>query len=140
VIRRRRSSASAIANLKAQWPNLHDLDRAKAVRDIRNTGVSIRTLADQLPVNESSLRHLLKAIEAPLEDWPLAYQGKISTNELVRRAAAAKARDKVKQGEALKLDRTQASLKAAKIICDWLRSEGVTSSFGEQVLGEAGGF
>jgi transposase-like protein len=55
------SASSAIANLRSQRPDLHDLDRAKAVRDIRRSGVSIRKLALQLPVSESSLRHLLKA-------------------------------------------------------------------------------
>jgi hypothetical protein len=131
------STSSAIADLKAQWPNLHDLDRAKAVRDLKQSGVSTRGLAPQLPAGESGLRRLLKALEAPVEDQLLAYDGKITTNELIRRATASKARYAAKQGEALNLKRMEASLKASKIICKWLRSEGVTSNRGQQIVDEA---
>ena len=91
--------SSAITDLKVQWPDLHDLDRAKAVRALMAAGASIRKIALQLPVSESSLRRLLQAAQASLEDRFLASKGKLSTNELVRRTAAAKARLAVKQGD-----------------------------------------
>ena len=131
------STSTAIADLKSQWPNLNDLDRAKAVRDLKQSGASIRGLALQLPVGESTLRRLLKALEASAEDRILANNGKITTNELIRRATAAKHSDEVKQGEALSRKRTEAAIKASKTICNWLRSEGVTSNFGQQIVGEA---
>lgn len=131
------STPPAIADLTSQWPNLHDLDRAKAIRDLKQSGVSNRKLARQLPVGESGIRRLLKALEAPAGDRLLAQDGKITTNELIRRDAAAKAGDATKQGEALKLKRTEAAFKASKIICKWLRSEGVRSNFGQQIVDEA---
>lgn len=131
------ATSSAIADLKAQWPNLHDLDRAKAILDLKQCGGSNRELARQLPVVESGLRRLLKALEAPAKDQLLAYEGKITINELIRRAAAAKAGDAVKQGEARKLRRAKASIKASKTICDWLRSEDLGATDRQQVAGEA---
>lgn len=130
-------SPSAIADLKAQWPNLHVLDRAKALRNLKQSGASNRELARQLPVGESGIRRLLMALAAPAEDRILAYDGKITTNELIRRDTAAKARVAAKQGEDLNLKRTESAIKASKIICKWLRSEGVTSNFGQQIVDEA---
>lgn len=131
------STSTAIADLKAQWPNLNDLDRAKAVRDLKQSGASNRELALHLPVGESTLRRLLKILEASAEDQLLAHDGKITTNEVIRRAATAKAGDAVRQGEALKLRRTKASIKASEAICDWLRSENLGTSNRRQVVGEA---
>jgi hypothetical protein len=129
--------SAAIANLKSQWPNLRDLDRAKAVNVIKASGASTRKIALGISVSESSLRHLLLAAQAPSEDRMLASQGKISTNELVRRAKAAETCRAVKQRETLEYERRQASLVGCKAICDWLRSEGIVASYGEQIVGEA---
>jgi predicted GNAT family acetyltransferase len=128
---------SALADLRSRWDKLHDLDRAKEVHDIKRTGVSTREIALQLPVSEALLRHLLQAAQAPTEDQLLARQGKISTNELIRRAKAAKARRAVEQSQALNLKRAEASIKASKTICDWLRSQGVPSNLGQQIVDEA---
>jgi len=127
-------TSSAIADLKAQWPNLHDLDRAKAVRNLKQSGASNRELAEQLEVAESGLRRILKALEAPAEYRLLASQGKISTNELVRRAKAAETCLAVKKLEAQECDQEQASVVGCKVICDWLRSEGIPGSYGEQII------
>ena len=91
-------------------------------------------MALQLPVSESSLRHLLKAAQAPPEDQLLASQGKVSRNELVRRAKAAEADREVKKLEALERKRAQASLVGCMAICDWLRSEGIPGAYGEQII------
>ena len=38
-----------IAQLQADWINLHDLDRAAAVQSLHKTGLPIRQIAAQLP-------------------------------------------------------------------------------------------
>jgi integrase len=83
------TSRSAIADLQAKWHILHDLDRGRAVYAIQQDGTSIREIARTINCGESLLRRLLLAIQAPVEDRSLARQGKITTNELVRRAKAA---------------------------------------------------
>jgi hypothetical protein len=55
-----------------------------------------------------------------VSDQVLAQWGKISTNELVRRAKAAGPRPSAQKREAIVLDRTPEPGKAADLICDWL--------------------
>jgi hypothetical protein len=76
----------AISNLRKNWHHLHDVDRALAVREIVQLGVSRRRLAREMGLSEGLFRHLLKALEAEPSDIQLARQNAISTNELVRRA------------------------------------------------------
>ena len=83
------TTSFSVADLQSQWHKLPDLDRARAVYEIKQSGVSTRQIALQLHLSESLLRHLLSALLAPREDRFLASQGKISTNELVRRHKAA---------------------------------------------------
>jgi hypothetical protein len=61
------------------------MDRALAVREIIQLGVSRRRLAPEIGFSEGLLRHLLKALEARPTDIELAGKNAISTNELVRR-------------------------------------------------------
>ncbi len=76
----------AISSLRENWHHLHDVDRALAVREIIQLGVSRRRLAREIGISEGLFRHLLKALEAAPSDIELARQNAISTNELVRRA------------------------------------------------------
>ena len=39
------TSVSTIPELKANWINLHDLDRANAIRSIHDSGISLRQIA-----------------------------------------------------------------------------------------------
>src|ERR1035437_10183374 len=94
----------AVAKLQSGWHPPPDLDRARAVHAIKQSGVSTRQIALQLHVSESLLRHLLQALQAPIEDRYLAHQGKISTNELVRRARAAGIRRTGMHRESLQLE------------------------------------
>ena len=82
--------SSAVADLQARWFKLSDLDRARAVFSIKQTGVSIRNIASQLHLSESLMRHLILALRAPLEDLCLARKGIISTNQLTRNAREAR--------------------------------------------------
>ena len=75
-----------IENLRERWHQLHDIDRALAIREIVHLGVSRRRLALEIGFSEGLLRHLLKALDAMPSDIELAGQNVISTNELVRRA------------------------------------------------------
>jgi hypothetical protein len=103
----------AIAALQSQWHTLHDLDRAKAVLAINKSGVSTREIALHLHLSESLLRHLLTALQAPPEDRSLARQGRMSTNEVVRRARTAGIRSTARHREAREFERTQASIQDA---------------------------
>jgi transposase-like protein len=78
----------AVAKLQSGWHSLPDLDRAHAVHAIKRAGISTREIALHLNVSESLLRHLLHALQAPIEDRFLAQKRRNSTNELVRRARA----------------------------------------------------
>lgn len=112
------TNTSSIAQLQSDWFKFSDLDRATAVLGIQQTGISIRSIAAQLHFSEPLLRHLLQALQAPACDQDLAREGKISTNELVRRAKAFLR--PAKQRETLTIDRDQEIRIAADLISDWL--------------------
>ena len=69
------SNTLSIAQLQSDWFKLSDLDRARAVLTIHQSGISIRKIAAQLQLSESLLRHLLLALRAPACDRDLARQG-----------------------------------------------------------------
>src|ERR1035437_2381000 len=127
----------AVAKLQSEWHSLPDLDRARAVHAIKQSGVSTRQIALHLNVSESLLRHLLQALQAPIEDRFLAHKRKTSTNELVRQARAAGIRRSSMHREALEFERTQASIRGCKTICNWLAVEDIPASYGEQIVEEA---
>ena len=68
-------NSSKISQLHSNWSQLHDLDRAKAVANLRRSGISIRSIARQLGCSESLLRHLLLALRAPAVDLAAARNG-----------------------------------------------------------------
>ena len=113
------TNTPSIAHLQTDWFKFSDLDRAGAVLAINQSGISIRKVAAQLHLSESLLRHLLQALQAPDCDQELARQGKISTNELARRATAGLRRS-VKHRETSALDHDRELRIAADLICDWL--------------------
>jgi hypothetical protein len=129
--------SSAIAELQASWHTLVDLDRGRAVLNIHRNGISLRELARKLNCNESLLRRLLKAIQAPVEDQLLARQVKITTNELIRRAKAAGIRRTANEHEALEFERTKDAVRGSKAICAWLVKEQVSGGLAEQILCDA---
>jgi len=112
------TNTPSIVQLQSDWFVFSDLDRARAVLAIHKTGISIRSVAAHLLLSESLLRHLLQALQAPDSDQDLARQGKISTNELVRRAQAGLR--STQPHETLTIDRDQEIRVAADLICDWL--------------------
>jgi AraC-like DNA-binding protein len=128
--------SAAISNLQSQWHTLPDLDRARTVHAIHQSG-SLRSLAEALNCSPSLLSHLLTAMQAPPEDRFLARQGTISTNEVVRRARATGIRRTSMHREAREFERTQEALKGCRTICDWLRSECIQGPGGEQIVEQA---
>lgn len=128
------NNTPSISQLQADWFGFSDLDRARAVLAINQTGISIRRIAAQLQISESLLRHLLQALQAPASDQDLARQGKISTNELVRRAKAASLCPSPDNSEALELERVRETREAANTICNWLAERGQQGSYGKQIL------
>ena len=113
------TNTSSIAQLQSDWFAFSDLDRASGVLAIKQTGISVRSIAAQLHFSESLLRHLLKALLAPACDQDLARQGKISTNELLRRGQTA-LHHSVKHSKTSALDREQEIRVAADLIYNWL--------------------
>ena len=114
------TNTPSIAQLQSDWFKFSDLERAGAVLAIKQTGISTRKVAAQLQLSESLLRHLLQALQAPACDRDLARQGKITTNELVRRAKAAGLRRSPDHSEALELERAEETREATALISDWL--------------------
>jgi hypothetical protein len=112
------TNTSSIAQLQSDWFAFSDLERATAVLGIKQSGISIRSIAAQLHFSEALLRHLLKALLASPSDQALARQGIVSTNELVRRAKAGVRPNK--NHEMLTIDREREIRVAADLICDWL--------------------
>ena len=131
------TTSSAVADLQSQWHTLPDLDRAKAVLAIKQSGISTRQIAQHLDCSDSLLRHLLAALQAPPADRLLLRQGKISTNELVRRSKAAGIRRTAMHRKTREFERTQASRRACKKICDWLAAEQMSGPYGEQIVNGA---
>src|ERR1700751_1381890 len=134
-----------IAKLRENWHQLHDIDRALAVREIIQLGVSRRRLAREIGFSEGLLRHLLKVLEASPSDIELAGQNAISTNELVRRTKPGYiARSKPDQTVFATpvpdhMDRRPLYGAAAgsAVILDWLRQDPVRSSWACEILEEA---
>jgi DNA-binding transcriptional MerR regulator len=115
---------------------LSDLDRAKAVRNLRDSGMSLNQIASQLQCSPSNLRHLLLALDAPVEDKILARRGEISTNELARRSRAAGKRRAARHREETGLEQAREARRAANSVSDWLAEEGMSGPLGEQVIEE----
>ena len=128
---------ASISDLQSQWQTLSDLERGRAIQAIHLAGASFRQLAKALGRSLTLIRHLCQAAQAPAGDQYLARQGKISTNELVRRARAAGIRGDARRREAIELERTKAARAACRKICDWLSSEKIPGSYGEQIVAEA---
>ncbi len=110
------TNTPSIAQLQSDWFKFSDLERAGAVLAINQTGISTRKIAAHLHFSESLLRHLLMTLRAPASDQHLAQQGKITTNELVRRAKASLGT--AEHHKTLTIDREIRI--AADLICDWL--------------------
>ncbi len=74
-----------LSNLKSKWSGLCDLDRAEAIKQALDTGMSGRELAKALNCGESLIRHLKPLVEALPEEKRQARRCEISTRELKRR-------------------------------------------------------
>jgi transposase-like protein len=128
--------SSPISQLQSDWLQFHDLDRARAVAAIRRSGTSIRQIARGLGFSESNLRRLLETLQASPEDQDFARHHEISTNELIRRGQAAKARLEEQQRETLELRRADSARKGANQICNWLPQAQLNKPSCEQIINE----
>jgi len=130
------TASPAIADLQQKWAGLDNLDRARAVHQIHQSGISLRTLAKDLNCSPSLLCQLNHAAQAPVPDQLLAGNGKISTRELVRRSKSSKAQQVAKERERLDAKRTEAAQQGSRTICDWLGEEKLWPSHGEAIVNE----
>ena len=128
----------AVADLQSRWHTLCDLDRARAVLSIYQTGMSLRELAPKLNCSPSLLSHLLRALEAAAEDRELARSGEISTRELVRRVRSSGTRaTSSMQGEAIAFDHECAAVQASQAIARWFDEENVASTDRDNIVEQA---
>ena len=120
---------STIEQLKGDWNQLSDPQRAQNISQIRKQyGLSIRQIARRLSCSESLLRRLLKVLRAPAQDLVLAREGKITTNELLRREkAAAHLRDQ-QQRKAAQQDRERQGAEGADLIYRWFIETGFNAA------------
>jgi hypothetical protein len=130
--------SSAVTDLKEKWDKLNDLDRARAINDIKQKEeISTRKLATQLGRAESVLRRIREAAQAPVSDQ-IRFRGeKISANELLGRSRAAAAERAAKERKALELARTKAAQKGCMEIHAWLKQENLAPVAGVKVVDEA---
>jgi hypothetical protein len=129
--------SEAIADLQAQWHILLDLDRAEAVLNIHQSGVSLRRLAKALNCSEALLRHLLLARDASPEELVLARQGQISTWELARRSAAKRAARPSVHPEISEFEMTNAAIMGCETVRRWFAEQSLDNSYGVQVIRDA---
>jgi hypothetical protein len=120
---------STIEQLKCDWNQLSDPQRARNIAWIKKRfGLSTRGVAKRLGRNESSVRRALKVLLAPAQDLVLAREGKITTNELLRRAkAAAQLRDQ-QQRKAAQQDRERQGAEGADLIYRWFIETGFNAA------------
>ena len=124
----------AIVYLQSRWDTLNDLDRAQAVKDIHQSGVSLRNLASFLHCSPQLLTHLLQAGQAPLEDRVLARLGELSTRTLVQRARATGIRPTALHREAVASERQSEAHQHSQAIIKWLDNNDVENADRVQVI------
>jgi hypothetical protein len=124
-----------IENLKQQWDLVSDPDRARAIAQIRRSGLSKREIARRLQCcSEAAVRRLLSTLDAPAADLAAARQGSISTNELARRAKAAVERREKERSEARQFRNKRKAIKRAKLIVKWPREQNIPDSYDEDII------
>jgi len=130
-------SSSAVDDLRSDWHGLCDLDRARALQSIRETGVTLRELASHLNCSASLLSYFLRAASAPAEDRELARSGEISTREIVRRASSSRGRSTSMVREAIAFDNECAAIQASRAITNWLDEQELTCGDRAMVIEQA---
>ena len=124
----------SLVQLRNDWDKMHPLDRAKAVRAHKQAGMHVREISRQIGRPDSSLRHLLIALEAPAADIWLARKGKISINELVRRARSEQAQLAASRQKEEEKTREKEAAKAASVINGWLEGTGLNGPSCETII------
>lgn len=130
-------TGSAVAELQSRWHTLCDLDRARAVQSMRETGITLRELASHLNCSASLLSYLLRAAQAPAEHRELARSGEISTRELVRRGGSSGSRPNSMSREALAFDSECAAIQASRAIENWLDEQKIAYADRTKVIDQS---
>ncbi len=127
-----------LSNLKSKWSGLCDLDRAEAIKQALDTGMSGRELEKALDISESLIRHLKPLVEALPEEKQQARRREISTRELKRRIADRKAAKAYKQEQSAEHARLKAAHQGFKHIMHWFNEdEKIAYPQAEQIVLEA---
>jgi transposase len=130
-------SASAdqqIDNLKQQWDQLSDPDRALAIAQIKKFDLSQREIARRIQCSENTVRRLLSILDAPATDLAAARQGKISTNKLLKRSKAERERRAQERKKNAEQRREKQAINGAKLIVKWLREQEIPDAYDEAII------
>jgi hypothetical protein len=136
------SIQEAIAQLKSTWFFLPEMERAQAVRQIVNAGLSRRYLAKALNISEGTVRNLLLILEARPEDQEAFRQREISQSELIRRARGLPPREPVRQPEPTRIasepeyPQERDPFDLTETILDWLAARSLRSFSARSILEE----
>jgi hypothetical protein len=128
---------SALAAIRESWQQSHDIQRAIAIRQIVDLGVSRRRLAKELGFSEGLLRHLLKSLTASPADLELAARNHISTSELVRRAVNCQRDETIRDFDAVRRGAMATLVRASAMFRDWLMDDPARSASALQIIDEA---
>jgi transposase-like protein len=126
----------SISQLKSEWLQLADVDRALAVAAIRRSGTSIRQIARELGQRESGLRRILKTLDASPNDQDLARNKQISTSELIRRGQTANLQHAEQEGQVLQSKLARSTRKGSDLICNWICEQQISGPDGEFIIEE----
>ena len=127
----------AVADLRAGWPDLPDVDRAEAIVSILSHKMSGRTLAAALGCNESLIRQLKPVARATAAEKQQSRDGKISTRKLNRIVRERETQVCAQLARIQRTEQTKAAKKGAEDIVKFLCKERIPPSYAERIWTEA---
>jgi hypothetical protein len=125
----------AVANLRTDWPNLSDVDRALRISPIIQAGTSCRTLAKALGRKEQSLRHIRPLVNASEAEKAAIRSGNVSTKAVLRAVKARQSSESNSAAVLPSLDIEKQAIDWASRIISWVTDK-VGSTVGKQLLHE----
>jgi hypothetical protein len=123
----------AVADLRTDWPNLSDVDRALRIQPIIRAGTSCRTLAKALGRKEQSLRHIRPLTDATEAEKEAIRSGNVSTNAVVRALKARQSSESNSAAVLPSLDIEKQAVAWASHIINWATDK-VGSAVGKQLV------
>ncbi len=123
----------AVADLRASWANLPDVDRAEAIIPILNHKMSGRTLAAALHCSESLLRYLKPLVRATGAEMKQSRAGLISTRKLRRIILDREAQKRSDRDELQVAKQAKAAEKGANDILSFFKTQRILVCYAEPI-------